>query len=757
MKIKKWKTWESVVLASTLLTTLSPVYVAQAATSQTTSSSSSEPQTATTQTTATQTVPTQTAPSVSAATTTSSANQERAIHARSLLAGTTKAETKEATATSTSTTTSDADATGTEDEKTATTYTGLVDFSGNVTDKNSIVGALLTVVNQTTGETVEMSTGLNSQGQTQVSNLPYGTYDVKVRAAPDGFIGLDGSQGTLTVTANGANFVGTITSFQGSLTVENVTETGQALPGGTFTLTNTSSSSTSNQQTATADAQGRVTFNNLSPGSYQLLATKGSDGYLVNTQPQVFQISDTVATKDQANISKTWTNYQGKATLKLVNQQGTALANSLFQLQGPTGATKEYSTDASGAISVDQLSPGVYTFTQTKAPAGYLLNQHTVSFKVGSEAQGDPGFVPLSNFVNYPGSISFQNSTDSNQLLAGGTFQVTNTTTHQQVTVTAADKRQAYTVIGPGSYTLKQVTAPTGYILNQETLNFTIPQQATDEPVAVNLPQFTNYQGTVKGTKVSEDEKPLANTEFELVDKKTGKAVKTVETDKNGEFSIEGIAPGQYELRETKAAKGYIQNDKTYPVTIPATEKGKPAVIRISKSYGYKGTVKVVVTDAVAKHLVANGVYKITGPNGFEKRVEANDNGELYLADLPPGTYTIEQVTAADGYQKSTRKWTVTIASSGQGLPDQKEVKVKVIPKTKNSEETTSAAEDATDSTSVDAKAGGEAAAGSTAKSSFQNSLLLWGGFGALAVMFLGIGALIFYLMKQEQAKKEHE
>ncbi|MDT2012589.1 MSCRAMM family protein, partial [Carnobacterium divergens] len=73
----------------------------------------------------------------------------------------------------------------------------------------------------------------------------------------------------------------------------------------------------------------------------------------------------------------------------------------------------------------------------------------------------------------------------------------------------------------------------------------------------------------------------LEGAVFELQDE-TGKVLqKGLETDSSGKLAIDGLAPGNYQLVETKAPVGYELDSKSVPFTI---EKGQKNAIKLIKT-----------------------------------------------------------------------------------------------------------------------------------------------------------------------------
>lgn len=89
----------------------------------------------------------------------------------------------------------------------------------------------------------------------------------------------------------------------------------------------------------------------------------------------------------------------GGAYLKVTSSKdSTALANAVYNLQNSSGTAiqNNLTTNSDGQIAVNNLTPGQYSFVETKAPTGYTLNATAIPFTIVS-GQTSPVEVSTTN------------------------------------------------------------------------------------------------------------------------------------------------------------------------------------------------------------------------------------------------------------------------------------------------------------------------------------------------------------------------
>ncbi|MFK5292388.1 collagen binding domain-containing protein, partial [Lactococcus lactis] len=120
--------------------------------------------------------------------------------------------------------------------------------------------------------------------------------------------------------------------------------------------------------------------------------------------------------------SDNFINYQGSAELIKHDINGQALSGAIFKVIDADGKTiKEgLTSDETGKVLIEGLAPGDYSFVETKAPEGYILNTLPVNFSISGEEEGKVKVVMASdNFINYQGSAELIKHDSQGQALEG--------------------------------------------------------------------------------------------------------------------------------------------------------------------------------------------------------------------------------------------------------------------------------------------------------------------------------------------------
>ena len=164
---------------------------------------------------------------------------------------------------------------------------------------------------------------------------------------------------------------------------------------------------------------------------------------------------------------------------------------------------------------------------------------------------------------------------------------------------------QADNLIEYGTYYVKEISAPQGYILDSKpSAGITIKKTAAHGTITMTNEKYTAGSITIK--KVDENGNPLAGAEFTLLGPKTDKKT----TDNNGVAEFTGLEAGKYSIIEKTAPKGYGRYDGTVTVEIKAD--GTATVDDLPKGISFAGeTVTLTWTNTRDK-----GSISITKTDG---------------------------------------------------------------------------------------------------------------------------------------------
>ena len=231
--------------------------------------------------------------------------------------------------------------------------------------------------------------------------------------------------------------------------------------------------------------------------------------------------------------------------------------------------------------------------------------------------------------------------------LKGAEFTIKNAKGEVAAVITTDETGIASAKLLPGSYTIEETKAPSGYLIVNGQQQFTIEPGQTE---SLNL-VFTNKKdvGSVVLTKVdSEDNtKVLAGVEYELYDDALNKISDCV-TGEDGKIAVGNLAPGRYFFIETKPQEGYVQDFDRIYFTIESNQQ--TAVEITAKNTKIKGSIEITKVDEDENPL-ANAEFVIKNEAGETlSKAKTDENGVVKFTDLPYGKYTYQEIAAPEGY-----------------------------------------------------------------------------------------------------------
>lgn len=265
-------------------------------------------------------------------------------------------------------------------------------------------GKTLTAVKSADGSDLTAVSGADdakdaavTTGNVIFSDIEYGNYEIKETTPPSGYylsskvldasITTDGSTvyarpaGDTTsgvYSLSDTRITGGGGSIQGTVSVKKTDDSGNALSGAVFTLYNSSGNPV---QTATTDATGVAQFTKVQPGKYTVKETVAPAGYVLSTQVIPVEI----------NMSKTYdigtvkdTKNAAAIEVKKTDANGNALSGAEFTLYNSGVKVASAVSGQDGIARFSNVVYGNYTIKETRAPAGYDLNQDTLSVQVDS-------------------------------------------------------------------------------------------------------------------------------------------------------------------------------------------------------------------------------------------------------------------------------------------------------------------------------------------------------------------------------------
>ena len=368
-------------------------------------------------------------------------------------------------------------------------------------------------------------------------------------------------------------------------------------------------------------------------------------------------------------------------------------------------------TDEEGYLILPQnLAIGHYRIEEVTAPYGYTLNENYYEIAVDSDTAYQVDSVSGDVIIevvyeNHPvkgqlkivkqGEVLDGFSKDfvyQTENLAGAVFEVSAaediyTADFQKDaegnrileyaagelvgTVTTDENGEAYLSDLPlGSYKIMEVTAPEGFVLDEEVQTVTFTYKDQETPVIEQEAVFQNDRQKVEVSVVKKDAETQATvpgTVFGLYAKedilahgevlvKADTLISKALSDENGKAVFMNDLPfGRYYIREEAAPDGYVSSDKVVEVTAEYQGQGIP-VVELSSEYENEPTkISVKKTDLTTGVELEGAKLTVLDKDGNVVDSWTSVKGEEHLIErLTVGeTYTLREERAPYGYLKA--------------------------------------------------------------------------------------------------------
>lgn len=332
--------------------------------------------------------------------------------------------------------------------------------------------------------------------------------------------------------------------------------------------------------------------------------------------------------------------------------------------------------DQDGFASTKLLPYGVYTVHQTK---GWDGREKITDFDVFINTDGKTYkfLINNKNFESYLKVVKLDKETGKRIPYEGAAFEIYDSNNHRitmqytypQVTSihTFYTKKEGYLItpekLPYGDYTLKEVQAPYGYVLDDTPVPFSITQEnsstdtgvivvkvkardvaqkgvinitktgeifsSVEENKGVYTPKYSvgNLKGAVFEVYAAEDITTLDGT----VRYEQGSLVDTITTDDDGVAKSKELYLGKYTVIEKTAPNGYVHNAAKYDAEL--TYAGQNVSVTSTDISVYNDRQKVSVS---LKKIMAN-----------DKTFGIGNNGEITSVRF--GIYADEDIKASNG------------------------------------------------------------------------------------------------------------
>ena len=543
----------------------------------------------------------------------------------------------------------------------------------DITTKKELPGAKL-VIKNSKGEVVEEWTSTSTPKQ--IDGIEAGDYTLCETAAPAGYE-LYTECIKFTVKADGTTTKVIMYNTPKKEEVKKTTvviskqdiTTKKELPGAKLVIKDANGKEVISWTSGTTAKQ----ITGLTAGNYTLCETAAPAGYELYTECIKFTVkADGTTTKVvMYNAPKKEEVKQPKlAIVKKDSETKKNVAGAVLVLKDESGKVVEEWTTTTEEKVFSNLKAGKYTLSEIKAPNGYELSTATIDIELKEENKTTSVvFYNTPKKVVTKVQISKQDITTKEEL-PGATLVIKNSKGEVVNTWVSTTEPKYIEGLEAGKYTLCETQAPNGYVLAKECVNFTVKADGSITKVVMyNTKEVKPEQPEKVVTKVQISKQDITTKEelpgATLVIKNSkGEVVNTWVSTTEPKY-IEGLEAGKYTLCETQAPDGYVLATECVDFTVKVDGSITKVVMyntkeqkeEVKKSY----KTKVFKLDRDTKAAVAGATLVIKNANGEElHRFVSNDTATEF--ELQPGTYTLNEVSAPDGYLLSDEVVTFTVS-----------------------------------------------------------------------------------------------
>ena len=362
-------------------------------------------------------------------------------------------------------------------------------------------------------------------------------------------------------------------------------------------------------------------------------------------------------------------------SLKITKQDedGAVVPNTSFKvsknadMSSPVGT---YTTGADGTVTVNNLLPQKYYVQETAVPSHLVLD--TTIREVTVEANQTANYTARNNWIK--GKVQLRKiDPDSGKQVAGATYAIYNDKGQElERLITTATGYVESGYLRFGNYTVREVIAPSGYILNKTSYPVTIE---TNEQKITVTGEDERQTGRLELTKEdsvtgssAQGEATLKGAVYELKAKENildptdqsvkyarGALVATLTTDANAKASVSDLYLGKYILQEKTASTGYTLDTTKYDISL---DYAGQSVEIVTKKQMVKERVKAQAFSIVK--ISDNGSGEADKLAGVEFTVKAQKDIDKYgswekapVAKNAKGQTAAVLVTDKNGYAVS--------------------------------------------------------------------------------------------------------
>lgn len=535
-------------------------------------------------------------------------------------------------------------------------------------------------------------------------------------------ISLEGEGTSTSVSSNNVRNVSFSSSsagayYENELRVMKQSPSGTGLAGAVFRIYDSKGTLIAS---AITDASGMAVFRGVrafADGySYTLEETTAPDGYILNSDPIPVKITGWQTTSNGTRYYELPVTNQpiGKSTEFSIHKQSSvenaSVPGATFTLYDDVAMNDDAvinskKTDKNGnitfAVEYNENTSTTYYVKETGTPDGYKEPAANMYYEVVIGTDGKvtsvtqmPGSTSVAvsdaqfSVTNEPVKGTFQ----IRKVIAGGTTPLPGARFTLYLDRQCSDEVDTVTTDASGiasftnleigrTYYYREVTAPTGYVLDETTRSIEISDNAAvgaDGLVHTDITvteQIENEQekGSIRVVKTdnSTPAKPLSGAEFTLYAASNLNTPFTnpadgrpyvVETNGEGIAEFKDLPYGRYVVRESGVPTGYQFSAAGRDVNVTVDSMEQEVVTVVNDIIRF--SLRILKQDDTGANNPLSGAYFVVRNSShvIVGNGETGSDGTITFDNLPYDTYTITETRGVDGYVPDSTPQTIALA-----------------------------------------------------------------------------------------------
>ena len=505
-----------------------------------------------------------------------------------------------------------------------------------------------------------------ADGTYTFSPLDAGTYAVTETAAPNGYE-IDNAGPEYVVLPNNGSSTVTITftdtptvTATGKIRKVDADDPTRGLAGAVIKITGVDNNFTGTYTTGAGGALTDVPWDTMPIGSYVAEEMTPPNGYSLSKDAG--KVRQEFYWDGKTDVSLVFEN-DAKVKIQLIKltDANAPLPGAVFHVLRDGQLIGTEVTDASGRITVPNVTEGMYAFVEVSAPTPYAKLTAPVCAHVDQATVAGGGTVTVTaKDLKLPNLTIQKLDKQTKQPIPGTVFEIKGIHYgyHQDVT-TGPDGKAVLTAIPVDSYEVKEISVPAPYVVGGETIQTIYLGPGDDQNLVfenLKMPRLTV-------TKIDvEDSKPIPGTVF---------TVEGIDSDFSADWTTgedgtvtDRVAPGSYKITEKSVPAPYYlpskNADREQTVSLNAGDE-----VNVTFKNWKMPQLTIYKEDSVAGAPVEGAKFHITYTSSGESaeapgtidygNILTDAKGEIRLHEqgkrLYPGAYTVTEVEPAPGFQ----------------------------------------------------------------------------------------------------------